>query len=74
VERTGELLCRSSAVFKGHYKRDGPTQETFVDGWFATGDVCMITRDDHIQIIDRVKQLIKQSQGEYIAMTSLNDG
>jgi long-chain acyl-CoA synthetase len=74
VEPTGELLCRGPVVFKGYYKRDDLTQEAFVDGWFATGDVCMITRDNQIQIIDRAKQLVKLSQGEYIAMTALNDG
>jgi long-chain acyl-CoA synthetase len=73
VEPTGELLVRGPVVFQGYYKRDDLTQEALVDGWFATGDVCKITRGGQLQIIDRAKQLVKLSQGEYLSMTMLND-
>lgn len=43
------------------------------DGWFATGDVVKITDEGQLQIIDRAKQLVKLSQGEYISLSALNE-
>jgi long-chain acyl-CoA synthetase len=72
-EQAGELLVRGPAIFKGYYKNPELTAEVLKDGWFATGDVVRITPQGELQVIDRVKQLIKLSQGEYLSMTSLND-
>jgi long-chain acyl-CoA synthetase len=73
VEPAGELLVRGPVLFRGYYKREDLTKEVFVGGWFATGDVCRITRGGELQIIDRAKQLVKLCQGEYISMTVIND-
>ncbi|OHT02251.1 putative AMP-binding enzyme protein [Tritrichomonas foetus] len=71
---TGELLVRGPTVFQGYYKAPELTKEAFVDGdWFATGDIVKLTPEKHIQIIDRAKQLVKLSQGEYLSMTTLNE-
>ncbi|KAH0790807.1 AMP-binding enzyme family protein [Histomonas meleagridis] len=70
---TGEILFRGISLFSGYYKDEELTSQAMCDGWFATGDVGMITEDGHLQIIDRVKQLVKLSQGEYISMTSLTE-
>ena len=70
----GELLVRGPHVFKGYYKDEKQTEEAMVDGeWFATGDIVQLTSHGVIQIIDRAKQLVKLSQGEYLAITTLND-
>jgi len=69
----GELLVRGPCVFKGYYKNEELTSEVFVDGWFATGDIVMITPQKQIRIIDRAKQLVKMSQGEYISLTMLSE-
>lgn len=71
---SGELLVRGPLVFKGYYKRPELTKEVIdEDGWFATGDVVKINDDYEIQIIDRAKQLVKLSQGEYLSLTSLSE-
>jgi long-chain acyl-CoA synthetase len=70
---SGELLVRGPVVFQGYYKQQELTDLVFTDHWFATGDVCCFTPDGEVKVIDRVKQLVKLSQGEYLSMTALND-
>ncbi|OHS97611.1 putative AMP-binding enzyme protein [Tritrichomonas foetus] len=72
-EPTGELLARGANMFKGYYKQPELTNEAIVDGWFATGDVGKVTKGMQVKIIDRVKQLVKLSQGEYISLTTLTE-
>jgi long-chain acyl-CoA synthetase len=68
---SGELLFRGPSVFRGYLKDDASTRDVFADGWFASGDVGCLTSDGQIEIIDRVKQCLKLSQGEYIAPETL---
>jgi long-chain acyl-CoA synthetase len=70
---SGELLIRGPCLFREYYKLPELTSEVLRDGWFATGDIVRITGGGQVQIIDRVKQLVKLSQGEYLSMTTLND-
>jgi long-chain acyl-CoA synthetase len=68
----GELLVRGPFLFSEYYKQPELTAEAMVGGWFATGDVVRIA-DGQIQIIDRAKQLVKLSQGEYLSLTTLTE-
>jgi long-chain acyl-CoA synthetase len=68
---SGELLFRGSSLFKGYYKNDAGTRGVFEDGWYVSGDVGTLTSDGQIQIIDRVKQFMKLSHGEFISLTAL---
>lgn len=72
-EPTGELLARGANMFQGYYKQPELTAESMVDGWFATGDVVRVTKAMQMKIIDRVKQLVKLCQGEYISLTTLTE-
>lgn len=72
-EPAGELLARGANMFKGYYKQPELTAEAMVDGWFATGDVVQVTKAMQMKIIDRVKQLVKLCQGEYVSLTTLTE-
>jgi long-chain acyl-CoA synthetase len=68
----GEILVRGPAIFKGYYKRPDLDKEAFTsDGWFRTGDVGQWNKDGTLSIIDRLKNLVKLSGGEYIAVEYL---
>ncbi|EDO05694.1 AMP-binding enzyme family protein [Babesia bovis T2Bo] len=63
----GELLIRGNSVMKGYYRNPKATSETIVDGWLHTGDVVEIQPSGAIRIIDRVKNVFKLAQGEYVS-------
>lgn len=68
----GEVLIRGPAVTKGYFKREETTKETIdSDGWLMTGDVGQWNKDGTLSVIDRKKNLVKLSGGEYIAIERL---
>lgn len=70
---SGEFLIRGPNVFKEYYREPGLTKAAFQDDWFCTGDIIKLTDTNLIEIVDRVKQLVKLSQGEYLSITHLMD-
>ena len=68
-EQRGELWFRGPWL-AGEYVDDERSAETFVDGWYHTGDIASIDRDGYIQIVDRVKDMVK-SGGEWISSVDL---
>lgn len=63
----GEIMLRGPQMFKGYYKNEKETAKSIdEEGWFHTGDVGMIDNLGRIYIIDRVKNMFKLAQGEYV--------
>ncbi|CAF1874369.1 hypothetical protein Bca4012_034689 [Brassica carinata] len=69
----GEICIRGKCLFSGYYKNPKLTQEVMKDGWFHTGDIGEIQSNGVLKIIDRKKNLIKLSQGEYVALENLEN-
>ena len=68
----GELFLKGATMFKGYYKDEVKTRETYDDeGWFKTGDIFKLNKTGQFLIVGRVKELVKLSQGEYISLTKL---
>ncbi|KAE8660567.1 Long chain acyl-CoA synthetase 1 [Hibiscus syriacus] len=69
----GEVCVRGKSIFSEYYKNPELTRESFKDGWFHTGDIGQMLPNGVVKIIDRKKNLIKLSQGEYVALEHLEN-
>jgi fatty acid CoA ligase FadD9 len=68
----GELLVKTERFMVGYYKRPDLTAEKVdADGFYHTGDVMMEVAPDHIVFVDRCNNVIKLSQGEFVAISKL---
>ena len=66
----GELCVRGPILFKGYLSLPDKTKEAIdEDGWLHSGDIAMILPEhgNAFKIIDRVKNIFKLQQGEYVA-------
>lgn len=69
----GELVARGPWVTRAYYNDAEANKTAFTsDGWFRTGDVATIDDDGMIELVDRVKDLIK-SGGEWISSIDLEN-
>ena len=73
IAEDGEILCKGPNVMMGYYKRPDLTAQDIVDGWFHTGDIGTITKDNFLKITDRKKELFKTSGGKYVAPLAIEN-
>ncbi|MGD1319753.1 AMP-dependent synthetase/ligase [Chryseobacterium sp. 2R14A] len=68
IGENDEIQAKGNGIMKGYYNRPEETEKVFTeDGWFKTGDAGKIDANGNLTITDRLKDLMKTSNGKYIA-------
>ncbi len=68
----GELLVRGTQVFNRYLNRPDATAESFIDGWFRTGDVAQQTPDGY-RLRGRASVDIIKSGGEKVSALEIEE-
>jgi long-chain acyl-CoA synthetase len=69
----GEVLIKADPIFNGYYKQPEKTAEALEDGWVKTGDAGLFDADDHLIILDRVKDMLPLKSGEKYSPTYIEN-
>ena len=69
----GEILAKGVCVMHGYYHREELMAETFVDGWFRTGDIGRLDEDGFVWITGRKKEIIVTAGGKNVIPALLED-
>jgi len=67
ITHIGNIEVKGETVMKGYYRDKERTEEAFTeDGFFKTGDLGILTKDNYLYIKGRSKNVIVASTGENI--------
>uniref|UniRef100_UPI003F493A2C class I adenylate-forming enzyme family protein n=1 Tax=Ensifer adhaerens TaxID=106592 RepID=UPI003F493A2C len=61
----GEILYRTPTMFSGYWNNEKASNETMRNGWYHSGDICVLYEDGTYDFLGRSKYMIK-SGGENI--------
>ena len=59
-----EVLVSSQTAFQGYYQDYQATEAAFTNGWLRTGDAGYLDNDNHLLIIGRKEEIIRNKSGE----------
>lgn len=66
-DETGELILKGPSVMRCYHNQPGMTSEVIDrDGWLHTGDIAKISKEGHIYITGRIKNMIVLSGGKKV--------
>ncbi len=67
VTQIGEIWAKGDNIMMGYYKNKEKTKEVLTeDGWFKTGDLGRLDKDNYLSIEGRLKNMIVGASGENI--------
>ena len=62
----GEIVLRAPFLTQGYFKKPQASEELWAGGYLHTQDVAVVSPDGSIQIVDRIKDVIKTG-GEWVS-------
>ena len=68
----GEIQLQGPNIFKEYWGKPEVTKDSFVEGWFKTGDLVEIRDDNYFRIIGRKKEVINVG-GEKVLPSEVED-
>ena len=71
-DEPGEIQVRGPAVFSEYWRKPEVTRESFVDGWFRTGDMAVL-EDGYYRIMGRLSVDIIKSGGYKLSALEIED-
>jgi len=71
-DEPAEIQVRGPTVFQEYWRRPEVTEESFVDGWFRTGDVAVL-EDGYYRILGRLSVDIIKSGGYKLSALEIED-
>lgn len=70
LDSDGEILIKGPGVMRGYHNLKEETAKCFTeDGWFRSGDIGEIDELGRVKITDRKKDLVKTSNGKFVALS-----
>ena len=67
----GEICLGGDALFKGYFNDPEASAAALKDGWLHTGDIGMWLPDGNLKVIDRLKNVFKLQQGEFVYLDEI---
>ena len=68
IGENDEIQAKGNGIMIGYYNKTEETEKVFTkDGWFRTGDAGKFDDKGNLFITERIKDLMKTSNGKYIA-------
>lgn len=69
----GEMCVRGPWIAAGYYRNEAATRAAITaDGWFKTGDIVTVDPHGYVEIVDRVKDVIK-TRGEWVSSVAMEN-
>ena len=62
----GEIVLRAPFLTQGYFGKPGASEQLWAGGWLHTQDVAVVQPDGSVQIVDRMKDVIKTG-GEWVS-------
>tara|TARA_B100000579_G_scaffold438003_1_gene470750 strand:+ start:2541 stop:4034 length:1494 start_codon:yes stop_codon:yes gene_type:complete len=66
TNKIGEVVIKGENVTSGYHNNDDANKDSYVSGWFRTGDQGFIDEDGYLNLTGRIKELINRG-GEKIS-------